>query len=181
MFMCVYVHVHNAAGLREPSTSDVGLTMDSTCGQPLRRPCVHMLHEILAKIFFERCRDNAMAAAAVNSPADDLTAAEAALARAAEHDALRRRARHHAMLAALCGAAPAFPAAAQLASRWLAAHLLSNHVTEPISELLTAAVFSSEKTVPVPGKPDLLLRFILASWIIVGLGLMAMMTDYPRY
>ena len=122
-----------------------------------------------------------MAAAAVNSPADDLTAAEAALARAAEHNAMRRRARHHAMLAALCGAAPAFPATAQLASRWLAAHLLSNHVTEPISELLTAAVFSSEKTVPIPGKPYLPLSFSFASYIIVGLRLMAMMTDYPRY
>ena len=140
-----------------------------------------MLHETPVKIFFKRCRDNVMAAAAVDSPADDLTAAEAALVRAAGHDALRRRARHHAMLAALCGAAPAFPAAAQLAARWLAAHLLSNHVTEPISELLTAAVFSDEKTVPIPGKPYLLLSFFFASCIIVGLGLMAMMTDYPRY
>ena len=168
--------------LLEPSTIELELGS----GQPLRRAfaaalAVNMLNETVVKIFFERCRDNAMASAAVDGHADDWTAAETALARAAEHDALRRRARHHAMLAALCGAAPAFPAAAQLASRWLAAHLLSNHVTEPISELLTAAVFSSEKTVPVPGKPDLLLRFILASWIIVGLGLMAMMTDYPRY
>ena len=111
-----------------------------------------------------------MASAAIDGPADDLTAAEAALAQAAEHDALRRRARHHGMLAALCGAAPAFPAAAQLVSRWLAAHLLSNHVTEPISELLTAAVFSSERTVPVPGKPCLLCNFLFAFQMIMGLG-----------
>ncbi len=76
---------------------------------------------------------------------------EAMLARAAEHAALRRGAKHHAMLAALSGSAPAFPAAAQLASRWVSAHMLSNHITEPMSELLTAAAFSADRAALIPG------------------------------
>ena len=98
-----------------------------------------------------------MASATAEVSGDALTAPEAALAQTAQHAALRRRARHHAMLAALSGSAPAFPAAAKLASRWLAAHMLSNHITEPITELLTAAVFSADQS-RLPGR-DLLPAF----------------------
>lgn len=100
----------------------------------------------------------ANAAAVVDISSDSVPAPEAALARAAGHAALRGRARHHATLAALSGSAPAFPAAAQLASRWLAAHMLSNHVAEPLSELLTAAVFSADAAAHVPGELHLLIE-----------------------
>ena len=83
----------------------------------------------------------------------DLPLPEAMLARAARHAELRQRAKHHAMLAALSGAAPAFPAAAQLASRWASAHMLSNHITEPIAELLMAAAFSADRGASIPGTP----------------------------
>lgn len=84
---------------------------------------------------------------------DNLSPPQLSLTRQAQHAALRQRAKHHAMLAALSGAAPAFPAATQLASRWVAVHMLSNHITEPLSELLTAAGFSSGRGASVPGKP----------------------------
>jgi len=84
---------------------------------------------------------------------DNLSPPQLSLTRQAQHAALRQRAKRHAMLAALSGAAPAFPAATQLASRWVAVHMLSNHITEPLSELLTAAGFSSDRRSSVPGKP----------------------------
>ena len=92
------------------------------------------------------------AVSAAEAAEEHLTPAEAALAHAAQHTALDRRAKHHAMLAALSGTAPAFPAAAQLASRWVSAHMLSNHITEPMSELLTAAGFSADRAAVMPGK-----------------------------
>ena len=92
------------------------------------------------------------ASPAAEAGEESLTPPETMLAHAAEHAALRRRAKHHAMLAALSGAAPAFPATAQLASRWVAAHMLSNHITEPMSELLTAAAFSADRAALIPGK-----------------------------
>lgn len=39
---------------------------------------------------------------------------------------LQQRAQHHGLASALAGAAPAFPGTAQLARRWVAAHMLSN-------------------------------------------------------
>ena len=100
------------------------------------------------------CRDSVIADALLAGEAgkEDMTPAEAALKHAAQHAALRRRAKHHAMLASLSGTAPAFPASAQLASRWVAAHMLSNHITEPISELLTAAGFAAADAACPPGK-----------------------------
>lgn len=89
---------------------------------------------------------------AAEADQEHLTPPEVMLACAAQHAALRRRAKHHAMLAALSGAAPAFPAATQLASRWASAHMLSNHITEPMSELLVAAAFSSDRGASIPGK-----------------------------
>ena len=94
----------------------------------------------------------ANAVSAAEAAEEHVTPAEAALWRAAQHAALGRRAKHHAMLAALSGTAPAFPAAAQLASRWVSAHMLSNHITEPMSELLTAAGFSAGRAAVIPGK-----------------------------
>lgn len=91
------------------------------------------------------------ASPAAQAGKESLTPPEAMLARTAEHAALRRSAKHHAMLAALSGAAPAFPAAAQLASRWVSVHMLSNHITEPMSELLTAAAFAADRAALIPG------------------------------
>ena len=39
---------------------------------------------------------------------------------------LQQRAQHHGWAAALAGSAPAFPGTAQLARRWVAAHMLSS-------------------------------------------------------
>ena len=74
------------------------------------------------------------------------------LAAAASHALLQACARHHGMMAALAGAAPAFPAAAQLAGRWLAAQMLSNQLRQEALELLVAAAFLPERGLPVPGQ-----------------------------
>lgn len=73
------------------------------------------------------------------------------LAAAASFPALQTRSAHHALMSALAGSAPAFPAAARLAHRWLAAQMLSNHICPEAAELLTAAVFSPGRGPPVPG------------------------------
>ena len=74
------------------------------------------------------------------------------LAAAASHALLQARARHHGMMAALAGAAPAFPAAAQLAGRWLGAQMLSNQLRQEALELLVAAAFLPERGLPIPGQ-----------------------------
>ena len=84
------------------------------------------------------------------------------LAAAASHALLQARTRHHGMMAALAGAAPAFPAAAQLAGRWLAAQMLSNQLQQEALELLVAAAFVPERGLPIPGQLDLPLASLSA-------------------
>ncbi|KAK9832639.1 hypothetical protein WJX81_006336 [Elliptochloris bilobata] len=63
---------------------------------------------------------------------------------------LQQRAQHHGFAAALAGNAPAFPGAAQLARRWVAAHMLSSQVAGEAVELLAAAAFTPEAGLPQP-------------------------------
>lgn len=76
---------------------------------------------------------------------------QSALAAAAAHASLQARARHHGAMAALAGAAPAFPAAAQLAGRWLAAQMLSNQLPQEVLELIVASAFLPDWGLPIPG------------------------------
>jgi hypothetical protein len=79
----------------------------------------------------------------------------ARLAGAADPRLLQARRDHHAMMSALAQSAPAFPSAAQLAERWLAAQMLSNHLCAEAAELIVAAAFAPDQALPVPGEPPL--------------------------
>ena len=74
-----------------------------------------------------RCRDEALAA-------KDPVASARFLHR-------QRQSVHHGLVSQLAGGHPSFRHAARLASRWVSAHLLSNHVSQEVVELIVAAVF----------------------------------------
>ncbi|EFJ46213.1 hypothetical protein VOLCADRAFT_105649 [Volvox carteri f. nagariensis] len=60
---------------------------------------------------------------------------------------------HHGLVSLVAGANSAFAPSARLASRWVAAHMMSNHVSHHAVELLTAAVFggAGAPAAPPPG------------------------------
>ncbi len=95
-------------------------------------------------------RDAAMAAR-IDSGGQAGVGPQSMLAAAAAHGSLQARARHHGAVAALAGAAPAFPAAAQLAGRWLAAQMLSNQLPQEGLELIVASAFLPDWGLPIPG------------------------------
>eukprot|EP00884_Botryococcus_braunii_P010162 jgi/Botrbrau1/19147/Bobra.0077s0059.1 len=66
---------------------------------------------------------------------------------------LQRAVQHHALVvnAASRPDAPALVPTARLASRWVSAHLLSNHLSTEAVELLVASLFCSPSTVGPPG------------------------------
>ena len=67
---------------------------------------------------------------------------------------LSQRAQHHGLISGVAGQNPAFPMAARLAVRWVAAHMLAGvHVPVEAVELMVAAAFLPEASVmPPPGK-----------------------------
>ena len=82
------------------------------------------------------CRDAAMAARQELAAPQSGSAAGAGGLQSPEHAfagyaQLQQRAQHHGFAAALAGSAPAFPGTAQLAQRWVAAHMLSNQARPP--------------------------------------------------
>ncbi len=95
------------------------------------------------------CRDLAMAAKVGQRLTQPGPAAQ--LAASADPRLLQRRKDHHAMMASLALSAPAFPAAVQLAERWLAAQMLSNHICTEAADLIVAAGFLPDQALPVPG------------------------------
>lgn len=97
-------------------------------------------------------RDQAMAAKLGSSEEASPDTPTAQLAAAASFASVQRRAAHHGLMSALAGSAPAFPAAARMAQRWLGAQMLSNQIFLEAGELLVAAAFSPERGLSVPGK-----------------------------
>ncbi|GFR51741.1 hypothetical protein Agub_g14187 [Astrephomene gubernaculifera] len=77
---------------------------------------------------------------------------------------------HHGLIALVGGANAAYAPAARLAGRWVAAHMMSNHVTPQAVELLVAAAFGGAGVpagAPPPGsRVTGFLRFLqlLARW-----------------
>lgn len=66
---------------------------------------------------------------------------------------LQHALQHHSLVSNVAAGpdAAAFVATARLAARWVASHLLSNHVTHEAVELLVASLFACPATLQPPG------------------------------
>ncbi len=58
---------------------------------------------------------------------------------------------HHGLVQRVAGGNAAYAPACRLAKRWVAAHLLSNHVRDEAVELLVAAAFAAPGPLGPPG------------------------------
>lgn len=67
---------------------------------------------------------------------------------------------HQGTISGVAGENPAFEPSARLAKRWLAAHLLSPHLSEEATELLLAAAFTAPTAPPPGSRLSGLLRFL---------------------
>ena len=71
--------------------------------------------------------------------------------------ARQRQSVHHGLVSQLAGGHPFFRHTARLASRWVSAHLLSNHVPQEAVELIAAAAYCSGTGLDPPGDSSYLL------------------------
>lgn len=61
----------------------------------------------------------------------------------------RLQLRHHGLIASLVGEHPTAAHACRLAKRWAAAHMLSGHLPEEMTELIVAAAYSRSPPPPL--------------------------------
>lgn len=88
-------------------------------------------------------RDEAMltqALASSNRTAGQLSAEESPLIRSW----------HHGLVASVTGGNPSVAPTARLAKRWVACHMMSNHICEEALELLVVAAFTAPSISPQP-------------------------------
>ena len=67
---------------------------------------------------------------------------------AAVHNDRQNRLKHHGMMTQLAGLHPTLRATAELALRWTASQLMSNHVPQEATELIVAAAYVSPTGAP---------------------------------